>query len=310
MDLLSFTSAFDTEEKCVAHLAALRWPDGPVCDKCGAVGDAKKLDRPRYWRCLACNQPFSVTKGTLMEQTRLPLPKWFAAIFIIVTSSKGVSSMAVSRQLGIGYKTAWFLTHRIRAVLDDDGGLLQGVVDVDETDIGGKRRKGHKSRRDRDDDQPTGRGGSKKTMAITAVGRGGRAKAKTGGTHSERSIATTVFAWADRAGTLVTDELPAYRWIGRKFRAHLRVNHSKGEWVRRDPLARAAAHTNTVERFNATIERAIIGVWHWFSIEHGHRYLGALAARWNWRGMDDLDRVAAALAGLARPALAWKALVR
>jgi hypothetical protein len=170
-------------------------------------------------------------------------------------------------------------------------------------------------------------------MAVTAVERGGRAKARKGRTHSERTIARTIYDWTDRNSTLVTDELPAYRWIGRKFgaslplraRTHLRVNHSAGEWAKLDPHGRGLVHTNTVESFNATIKRAIIGVWHWFSIctkwtpqgvKHGDRYLNELAARWcpqgtrsdNWRGMDNMARFDIALRGLFKPALPWKAL--
>lgn len=168
MELNAFIETFDTDEKCAGHLAAIRWPNGPVCDKCGSVNDAGKSKRPRYWHCKGCGQMFSVTAGTPMAKTRLPLPKWFAAIFLIVTSSKGISSMALSRQIGVSYKTAWFLTHRVRAMLDNDDSLLKGVVEADETYIGGKRRKGQKSRRDDDDDQPKGRGGSRKMMAVTA----------------------------------------------------------------------------------------------------------------------------------------------
>ena len=163
-----------------------------------------------------------------MAETRLPLPTWFAAIFLMVTSSKGVSSMAISRQLGIGYKTAWFLTQRIRRMLDSDDGLLKGVIEADETYIGGKRRKGQVSKRDKDDEQPNGRGGSRKMMAITAVEREGEAKARRGETHSGRTIATAVYDWCDLDSLLVTDELPAYRWIGRKFKAHFREHLING----------------------------------------------------------------------------------
>lgn len=156
-----------------------------------------------------------------MERTHLPLPTWFMAIYLIATSSKGVSAMGISRQLGISYKTAWFLCHRIRQLLADDDSTLKGIVEVDETYIGGKRRRDSKSKRDSDDDQPKGRGGSRKTMAVTAVELDGKAKARKGRTHSERTIAGAVFDWLDRDAVLVTDELPAYRWIGKRFPAHL-----------------------------------------------------------------------------------------
>lgn len=145
-------------------------------------------------------------------------------------------------------------------------------------------------------------------MAVTAVERGGKARARKGTTHSGHVIANALYAWLDREAVLVTDELPAYRWIGRKFRAHLRINHSKGEWVRRDPLATACAHTNTVESFNATIKCAILGVWHWFSIKHGDRYLSELSARWNFRQRGPMARVDSIFAGLDGPALPWREL--
>lgn len=134
-------------------------------------------------------------------------------------------------------------------------------------------------------------------MAVVAVERGGRVRARKGRSHSGRTLARALWEWIDLDAILVTDELPAYKWIGRKFRAHLRVNHSRKEWSRRDPLALAQACTNTAESFNATIKRAVVGVWHWFSIKHGDRYLAELAARWNWRRQEPMARVGTVLAG-------------
>lgn len=155
---------FDTDAKCVKYLAAKRWPNGPVCDKCGTVNEAWKTGRDRLWVCSACKGAFSVTAGTPMVHTHLPLPKWFLAIFLIATSSKGVSAMVISRQIDVSYKTAWFLCHRIRQLMTDGDETLKGIVEVDETYIGGKRRKEQCSRRDKDDDQPKGRGGSRKVI--------------------------------------------------------------------------------------------------------------------------------------------------
>ncbi len=156
MDLKQFADTFGTEEQCVEYLARTRWPHGPVCDKCGSISDAWKTAQPRTWACRACQKQFSVTAGTPMERTHLPLPAWFMAIYLIATSSKGVSAMVISRQLGISYKTAWLLCHRIRQLLADDDFTLKGIVEVDETYIGGKRRRDTKSKRDSDDDQPKG----------------------------------------------------------------------------------------------------------------------------------------------------------
>lgn len=308
MDLKEFAATFGTDEQCVEYLARARWPNGPVCDKCGAVADAWKTAKPRVWACHACKSAFSVTAGTPMEHTRLPLPTWFMAVYLIATSSKGVPAMVISRQLGITYKTSWFLCQRIRQLLAEDDATLKGIVEVDETYIGGKRKRKATSKRDNDDDQPKGRGGTRKMMAITAVERDGKAKARRGRTHSERTIAGAVFDWLSPEAVLVTDELPAYRWIGRRYPAHLRVNHSKGEWSRRDPFAVACAHTKSVESFNATIKRAIAGVWHWFSIKHADRYLRELAVRWNMRRMKGMERFDAVMGSMFGRPLSWSTL--
>jgi transposase-like protein len=288
MDLVSFLDRYPSQGACFAHLEAVRWPSGPVCPKCGVINDALRLPkREGYWMCRACRAQFTVLHGTPMEGTHLPLRTWFGAIFLLATSSKGVSSMVISRQLGIGYKTAWFLTHRLRAMMEQDWEKLRGIVEADETYVGGKKRKkGQASKRDSDDDQPKGRGGSRKMMATVAVERGGKARVRKGRTHSERTIAAFVYDVVDRSAVLSTDDLPAYRWIGRKFAAHLRVNHTGDEFVRVDPHAAATAHVNTAESFNATLKRAVIGVWHWFSIKHADRYLDEVAFRWNHRGCD------------------------
>lgn len=307
MDIKKFSSLFGTEQACVAYLAKRRWPHGTVCDKCGSIGTGRKTAELRVWFCSVCRKSFSVTSGTPMDHTHLPLPVWFSAIFMIATSSKGVSAVVLSRQLGVSYKTAWFLGHRIRKLMAEKDVTLQGIVEVDETYIGGKRRKGQTSKRDDDDDQPTGRAGTKKMMAVTAVERDGKSRARKAKTHNAKSIATLVHEWLDPNAAIVTDELPAYRWIGRKYRAHLRVNHSKGEWSRRDPLAIACAHTNTVESFNATIKRTIMGVFHWFSIKHADRYLEEISGRWNMRKMTAEERFETAFRTVIGP-LPWKEL--
>ena len=139
------------------------------------------------------------------------------------------------------------------------------------------RKKNQTSKRDSAEDQPKGRGGSRKAMVVAGVERGGKAKAKRGRSHAERTIAAFVFRHVDRSSALFTDDLPAYRWIGSKFPVHLSVNHTGGEFARRDPLAIATAHVNTAESLNAILKRAWVGVWHWFSIEHTHRHLDPIA---------------------------------
>ena len=302
---MAFLKQFPDDDACWAHLERVRWPDGPVCPKCGNVGPTMKCGRAHYHLCKACNSKFTVAMGTPLEGTHLPMRTWFTALYLLAVSSKGLSSVALGRHLGIGQKTAWFLGHRIRAMMADNSGLLRGIVEADETYVGGKRTRGQKSKRDKDGDQPKGRGGSRKAMVVTTVERGGRVKAKRGGTHSEMTIARLLFGNVSLDSVLSTDELPAYRWIGRKFRAHLRVNHSAGEYVRNDPLAAAMAHANTAESWNATFKRAVNGVWPWISITHIERYCTETAFRWNHRDHD--TRLSALLSGNAGR-ISWKAL--
>ena len=307
---MSFLSQFPDDDACWAHLEAVRWPAGAICVECGSIGEATALkSRPHYWQCRACRTVFTVAMGTPIEGTHLPMRTWFTALFLVTASSKGISSVKLGEHLGIGQKTAWFLGQRIRRMMESQDGLLSGIVEVDETYLGGKKRpKGQTSKRD-DDDQPIGRSGSRKSMVTVATERGGRARAAKGRTHSGRTIANFVNGHVDRTGTvLVSDELPAYRWIGRKFPAHLRVNHSKGEYVRYDRHAAATAHTNTAETFNATLKRAWVGVFHWFSIKHTDRYLHEITFRWNARKQGANARLAGLFVGTSAR-LRWKDLV-
>jgi len=293
--VIAFLKQFPDDDACWSHLERVRWPDGPICPKCANVGPTMKCGRAHYHLCKACNAKFTVAMGTPLEGTHLPMRTWFTALYLLAVSSKGLSSVALGRHLGIGQKTAWFLGHRIRAMMADDTGLLRGIVEADETDIGDKRKRRQKSKRDGDGDgdQPKGRGGSRKAMVVTAVERGGKARAKRGGTHSSLK------------SVLSTDELPAYRWIARKFWAHRRVNHSAGEYVRDDPDVAAKAHSNTAESRNATFKRAINGAWHWISIKHLDRYCTETALRWNHREHD--ARLSTPLGGNVRR-VPWKVL--
>lgn len=309
MSLLAFLEQFPDDDACWRHLEAVRWPGGPACPKCGNVGATSSVGRAHYHGCRGCGSKFTVAFGTALEGTHLPMRTWFTALYLLAVSSKGLSSAALARHLGIGQKTAWFLLHRIRSMMggNDPGGLLRGIVEADETYVGGKARKrGQASRRDSDDDQPLGRGGSRKAMVVAAVERGGRVVAKRGRTHGGKTIAEFLLCHVSPDAILSTDELPAYRWIGRKFAAHIHVNHSRDEFVRYDPLAAAPAHTNTVESWNAALKRAITGVWHWFSTKHADRYLAETVFRWNQR--DHHNRLADLLLS-SGPRLRWKALV-
>ncbi len=294
MDLRRFLARYPDDATCRAHVEALRWPNGPICPRCGSVNLATQSGHdPRIWRCRACRHEFRVTDGTPMEGSHLPLNTWFLAIYLIATSSKGISAMKLKDMLGLSYKTAWFLGHRVRAMLADGSAeKLTGVVEADETYVGGRKRKKRDDAEDQDGRPPhRGRGRARSTVLV-ATQRKGRVKAKRIASHGVEDIAPKLWAWVSPNETvLATDELPAYRWIGRKFAAHLRVRHVAGEYARTDARTGIRAHVNTAESFNSQFKRAIIGVWHLISAKHCDRYLAEVAFRWNARGLDAEGRL-------------------
>ena len=250
-----------------------------------------------------------MTDGTPMEGTHLGLDVWFSAIYLMTMSSKGVSALKLTAWLGVSYKTAWFLCHRIREMLaDGSAARLTGIVEADETSIGGRKRKG------RDDDEdltgtPSHRGrGRARSSVLAAVERKGRAKAQRVASHGVADIAPRIFTWVSPEGILATDEWPAYRRIGRQLQGHARVHHASGQYARDDARTGIRAHGNTAESFNSQIKRAIIGVWHWISAQYCNRYLIEIAFRWNNRKAGFASRIDSAV--LTGVRLRWKDLVR
>jgi len=254
MDLAAFQARFATDAACRAYLEEVRWPQGPVCPACGAVGHVSRIKtRPGLCTCLSCRKQFTVTVGTPMQGSHLPLTTWFLAMYLMATSSKGVSAMKLSQWLGIGYKTAWFLAHRVREMIKDrDANPLVGIVEVDETYVGGKKRKKRDDDEDRDG-RPSHRGrGPARAAVLVAVERGGKVKAERIATHSVAEIAPRVREWLSRDATMLTDELPVYRWIGSKQVRHLKVLHRSDEFARTCERTGTSAATRVRSRSAGT----------------------------------------------------------
>lgn len=293
MKLREFIDRFGTDEACRAHLEAVRWPDGPVCPHCGAVDRATVVRgrRPGLYRCASCTRQFTVTIGTAMEGTRLPLSTWYLAMYLMLSSSKGVSAKKLGEQLGLQYRTAWHLAHRIRAMLaSGEQAPLAGIVEADETYVGGKPRNDRLGAPER----RRGRG-TTKPMLFAVVERGGEARMAVVPSASAVALDPLMFGWVDRVAILMTDELATYRWFGSKMAKHLFVNHGRREYARREGAV--TAHTNTIEGFFGLFKRAIAGVWHHLSAKHLHRYGAEHSYRWSTRGANMDDRIARALLG-------------
>jgi len=300
MKLTTFLNRFGTDETCRAHLESVRWPDGPICAHCGVVGGAGPVGgRTGFYRCRACGKQFSVTVGTPMHGSHLPLNVWYLAMYLVLASSKGISSVKLGEHLGVGQKTAWFLGHRIRALLEGGEKLpLSGIVEADESYIGGK------AKNLRNNAPPAGKGrGTKKPLLFAAIERGGEARTALIGSAKIDDIAPLLWQWTGGGqAVLSSDELATYRWIGRKMEGHHVGNHARREFVR------GQWHVNTVEGFFGLFKRAIVGVWHWISGKHLHRYANEHGFRWNHRE-DVANRIARCLIG-QHGRLSWKELVQ
>jgi len=263
MNLLTIFKRFPDQEACIEYLEKVRWADAPSCPYCDSAKVARKGDAGRVgrWNCHACKSSFNVLSQTIFEKTRLPLQKWFLAIGLIVHAKKSLSSCQLARDLDLNQKSAWYMQQRIRAaMLTNESLLLQGIVEADETYVGGKPRK-----RNRRDDRPRGgntpRGrGTSKPAVVGAVERFGRVVAQVAenGKLNSKNITKFIDQFVSKEGTmLITDEFPAYREAGRK-RLHAVINHAF-EYVNGE------THTNTIEGFWSLLKRAWYGSHHHYS---------------------------------------------
>jgi transposase-like protein len=271
---MGLMDAYGTEDKCRAILEELRWPDGPKCPRC----ESAKLSRMRkrdQFDCDSCGYQFSVTAGTIFHDSHLPLRKWFVAVYLMTESRKGISANQIKRMLAIGsYRTAWYLCHRIRAAMTEaEPEQLSGVVEADETYVGGKQRTRHRTRleasRVRYDN---------KTIVLGAVERGGELRVR----MAPNARKTTIKGFlgdvvGDGASAIYTDEFRSYRWIGDHDTVHESVNPREGEYVR------GIVHTNTMESAWSLFDRAIIGAYHKLSAKHLPAYLREFEWRFNNR---------------------------
>lgn len=284
MKLLTFMRRYATEAEARRWFEQARWPEGPVCPRCGVMYRSSRIStRPGQFTCLDCRHRYSLTCRTALHNTKLPLRTWLIAMYLIATSSKGISAMKLSEWLGVSYKTAWHLGHRIRAMMASEPTLLHGVVELDETYVGGKPRKVHRERLLPKDQRPKRKHGraTHKACVFVAVERGGRVIPRVVPGHTKGALADAVRSIVLNDAVLMTDELPAYTGVGREYAAHHRVRHSNDEFARTDGDLRV--HVNTAESFNAMLKRGIVGVFHYVSKKHLHRYAAETAFRWNER---------------------------
>jgi transposase-like protein len=274
------------------YLETVLWPQGPVCPRCGVMGDRitklqGKSTRPGVYNCKDCRKPFSVTVGTVMERSHIPLSKWVLATRLMAASKKSMSAHQLHRMVNTSYEAAWFLFHRLREAANDidESEPIGGegkVIEADESFIGGKARN-------------KAFGPPPKKMAVfTLVEREGEARSRHVANVDSKTLREAIVTQAGRKSHLMTDEAMVYARLGREFADHSTVNHSADEYVRGEH------HTNTVEPLFALLKRAVYGQFHHISEAHLHRYLAEADFKYNTRSaleIEDAERADKLLRG-------------
>lgn len=266
MNLMKLIEEFDTDSECRSIMEKLRWPKGVQCPRCDS-GTVYRADPRRQFDCKSCGYQFSVTSGTIFHDSHLPLPKWFVAVYLMCESKKGISALQMKRTLGVAYKTAWYLCHRIRAAMGDgQSEPLSGVVEVDETWIGGKRQNvGHGYR-------------GNKVIVAGAIQRDGDTRLQLISNADRKTLHGFIRSnTSPDTEVIMTDEWPAYLGIADGDTRHETVNHRAEEWVRGD------VHTNGIENAWSLLKRSIVGSYHKVSVKHLDAYLDELGWRFNNR---------------------------
>ena len=289
---------FNDETEAREWLEARVWPNGRVCPHCGAE-EARtrrlegKAHRAGLYQCNQCREQFTATVGTVMERSKIPLPKWLMAVYLLSASKKGMSAHQLSRMLGVSYKSTWFMMHRIREAMREPSfaaGPLGGtnkVVEADETYVGGKAK-------NRKNKVPP------KEPVVALVEREGRVRGYHVADVDSKTLRPILVEQIEATSRLMTDESKVYTKVGKTFASHEKVNHSIEEYVRGD------AHRQTVENYFSLLKRGIVGVYHHVSAAHLKRYVGEFEFRYNTRKRTDMERAALAAEGIKGKRLTYR----
>ncbi len=301
MNIAELAPYFSDESAAISFIESQMWPDGPVCPRCGGTDKIYRIapnpeERVRYGlhKCGPCKRQFTVKVGTIFEGSNIPMTKWLIAIYMMCSSKKGVSANQLHRALGISYKASWFLCHRVRLAMAKEPlvgklGAGGGIVEIDETFVGGKfRNNPHKGRK--------GRGTKGKVAVMTLIDREGEARTFRVPNTKKGTLQAVTIPNVDGTAHIITDEHASYKGLAKHFASHEVINHSK-EYVR------GVIHTNFAESYHSLLKRSIMGTHHHLSVKHLPRYLREREFHWNRRHATDGERTVDAIKGAAGEAV-------
>lgn len=310
--LIELNDYFKEEKTCFEFLASQIWDEGkPVCPFCGSTHvyttksrstKPSKKDIPEY-RCAnkECTKKFSATTGTIFQSSKIPLRTWFAAIFLLTTSKKGISSVQLGEQLGVTQKTAWFLNHRIRQMfLETAPHMLKGIVEIDETYVGGKNKNRHANKKIEGNQ---GRAAIDKTPVVGLLERGGKVKTFVVPNTEADILHPIMQDNVANSTTIITDAYRSYLGLENEY-THIRVKHTENDYKTDRHF-----HTNNIENFWSTLKRGIIGIYHQVSPKHLHRYTNEFSYRYNNRTETKNVKFEDAVAGANKKTLTYEKLI-
>lgn len=277
MDIIEIFEQFPDKPSCIRHLEKIRWDNKPKCPYCGSINYSDMNNEFRY-HCNNCNTSFSVTVGTIFHNTKLPLQKWFLAVSLVINAKKGIAARQLARDLHVTKDTAWRMLMQIRKAMYEYGDLLQGIIEADETYIGGKNKNRHNDKKTKGGQ---GRGGEDKQPVFGVIERDGKVSARTVKDTGKKTLQNIIMEKVKKGSTIMTDEWLAYNGLNKKY-VHKVIKHKENQYAVGD------IYTNTLEGFWSLFKRGFVGQYHQLSKRYLNRYLDEFCFRYNNRKNSNL----------------------